>query len=771
MSYYKITYFIIAFLFLGEKVFAADISGIVSIPESNVPVSEVTVVLNPIKAIARTDENGYYQFDNIPPGQYEVFISYNQVLNQKQQIVLENSNINYDISAIPGDLNKDGKINLIDAALFAGQFGATTGTNFLDFNQDQQLSEQDMNLWYDVSWQQQGHCYSYKLLDDAEHTDYHLIFPANGKWETIHDNGSSFTVPNPSTIIYPSSGGYYSDNAYKFQYKLGSAAQFPYALIRLLFGNNDNVIFDARKYKGFSVVLKGENLPLIVSLKSAVTSDDWSEYFVRIPSVSSNWQSFTFDFREQFGQPGWGSAEKIEDVLQTLQAIQFKADDSSKDQLLSLWIDNIFLIEKLYEPATANVSGKITSGQASLPAVIVNIYNAENSYKTLSDLIGEIQFSNVESGKYSLTTFRPGYRADTVNVSIEEESQVSIGNIELQQILQTPKPISKGQVRVVGRDLQVDFENDGVYESFFINGVGYSPVPIGSWGDLIYPEKVFNRDMPLLQAMNCNAIRTWGNANELLLDKAEQHGIKVLAGFWVSTSADFFSPADRLSILNEFKQYVSEYKNHPAILAWSVGNELNYVNGDNWAWYSLVEDLAVIAYQIEGEDYHPVTTPNGDRYRIGFTDFLARDVDLPYLDFWGMNIYKSDREGFAQTFLIYSAFSSKPLWISEYGIDAYDNRNHREYEVEQAKYARNRVVEMKNFPVCIGATLMAYSDEWWKAGDPNAHDFGGYPTTAHPDGYSNEEWWGIFRASKNSNDIDILTKRAIYDTLKVQFFK
>ena len=210
---------------------------------------------------------------------------------------------------------------------------------------------------------------------------------------------------------------------------------------------------------------------------------------------------------------------------------------------------------------------------------------------------------------------------------------------------------------------------------------------------------------------------------------------------------------------------------HPAILLWSLGNEQNYVNGDNWAWYSLVEDLAVIAYEVEGERYHPVATPNGDRYRIGLTDFLARDVDLPYLDVWGMNLYKPDRDGFNQTFLIYSAFSSKPLWISEYGIDAYDNRNHTEYEREQATYARNRLIKMIGSPVCIGSTVMAYSDEWWKAGDPNSHDLGGYPTNAHPDGFSNEEWWGIFRATKSGTDIDILTKRAIYDTLQAYFLK
>ena len=98
--------------------------------------------------------------------------------------------------------------------------------------------------------------------------------------------------------------------------------------------------------------------------------------------------------------------------------------------------------------------------------------------------------------------------------------------------------------------------------------------------------------------MNCNVIRTWGKANSLLLDEAEQYNLKVLAGFWVSTTADLFDISFRLQVMDEFRSYISEFKDHPAILVWSIGNEQNYVNGDNWAWYSLVEDLSVIGYII-----------------------------------------------------------------------------------------------------------------------------------------------------------------------------
>ena len=61
---------------------------------------------------------------------------------------------------------------------------------------------------------------------------------------------------------------------------------------------------------------------------------------------------------------------------------------------------------------------------------------------------------------------------------------------------------------------------------------------------------------------------------------------------------------------------------------------------------------------------------------------------------------------------------------------------------------------------------MAYSDEWWKAGDPCTHDNGGYKTWAHPDGYSNEEWWGIMRTVDNGSGPDIMQPRKVYYTLK-----
>ncbi len=68
---------------------------------------------------------------------------------------------------------------------------------------------------------------------------------------------------------------------------------------------------------------------------------------------------------------------------------------------------------------------------------------------------------------------------------------------------------------------------------------------------------------------------------------------------------------------------------------------------------------------------------------------------------------------------------------------------------------------------------MAYSDEWWKGsefggcGNKYTHDYscghGDFPT---PDGWSNEEWYGVMRTVDNGNDADIMEPRKLYYELQ-----
>ena len=329
------------------------------------------------------------------------------------------------------------------------------------------------------------------------------------------------------------------------------------------------------------------------------------------------------------------------------------------------------------------------------------------------------------------------------------------------------KTIRVTNVTVSGRQILVNGE------PFTIRGVCYGVTPIceepKDWFTYNY-RSIYTRDLPLLRDMNCNAIRLWdidSRNHTDFLDEAYNNGVKpiyVIAGYWIDPGKNLSDQCVREEIKNGFRNMVRAHTDHNAILMWCVGNEINMFDVNLSDWYSLLNECAQIAHEIEGENFHPVTTANWDITHISHYDASVKNLDV-----WGANVYRGS--SFCDLFTNYANISTKPFWISEYGIDAFDNRYGEEYENEngtpyQAIYAGKLWDEMEASSVCSGGTIMAYSDEWWKAGDPCTHDNGGYKTWAHPDGYSNEEWWGIMRTVDNGSGPDIMQPRKVYYTLK-----
>ncbi|MBC7188108.1 MAG: hypothetical protein H5U38_13870, partial [Calditrichaeota bacterium] len=426
------------------------------------PVADATVVLLPDLAVTRTDSAGCYALTPSGYSAFQLHVSAPHMLAQRQRVAVETGGAAVDVQLAPGDENADGRLDLLDAIALVQRFGPVAANDPLDADGNGALSAQDLEVWYDTCWQAEGHWRSFVLLDDAEHAGPAVVYPPQGRWQTHKDQGST-TLPAPGVAVTPSAGGYLSSRAYQFRYVLGSTVQNPFALIRFLFGQNDQVTFDARAYEGFAVALRGEGQPLIVSLKSAVTSDDWAEYFVRIPEVPREWRVYEFDFRQDFHQPSWGQRESSEDVLRTLQAVQFKADESSRDRALSLWIDNLLFYGRLYEPPTTQVNVRVAEQGQPLPAAVVTIDGLDCRRQALSDLRGEVLFPAVPAGSYRLWAWRPGYATDTLALQVEGQERLDLGSLGARRLIPVPKPLSRGPVRVVNGRLEVDFDGDTVY--------------------------------------------------------------------------------------------------------------------------------------------------------------------------------------------------------------------------------------------------------------------------------------------------------------------
>jgi hypothetical protein len=355
---------------------------------------------------------------------------------------------------------------------------------------------------------------------------------------------------------------------------------------------------------------------------------------------------------------------------------------------------------------------------------------------------------------------------------------------------------SASRIMIIDKTLSV---NDSPLQ---VKGVGYSPTPIGhdpeirsNYGDYFTSDfhKIHERDFPLLRTMGANTLRLWswniGADHTQFLDAAYNNGedpLYVIAGFWISggLNIDPNKPDnDREMIKQDFMDMVNIHMNHPAILMWCIGNELNA----EWMYgqhlddlFSLINEMALAAKQLEGRTYHPTTTALMDTHLNNI--FSSYDTKMPELSVWGANIYRG--KSFGDLFSSYGGASEKPIIILEFGIDALDNTTQQEYELngtsEQSEYARSLWREIdQNTSICIGASIMAYSDEWWKGkhshdplckdDDPTFHGLCGYSNGGHPDRYANDEWWGIMRIMKNGNDIDKVQPRNLYYELQKEW--
>ena len=154
--------------------------------------------------------------------------------------------------------------------------------------------------------------------------------------------------------------------------------------------------------------------------------------------------------------------------------------------------------------------------------------------------------------------------------------------------------VDGSRVRVQGRQMLMGDE------PFLIRGMCYSPVPINEsvyfapYGDYFTPDYSFIwlRDLPLIKSMGVNVVRTYGwqpaNDHTAFLDAATNNDLYVMATFYMGdvTESPVSTAADRSKLVKTFTKEVAKYAEHPSLLFWSFGNELNGV------WNKYLQELS-----------------------------------------------------------------------------------------------------------------------------------------------------------------------------------
>lgn len=113
-----------------------------------------------------------------------------------------------------------------------------------------------------------------------------------------------------------------------------------------------------------------------------------------------------------------------------------------------------------------------------------------------------------------------------------------------------------------------------------------------------------------LVAAGGNSIRLWGDDHlGEKLDEAQRLGLTVTAGIWLGQVRQGFDWSDADGLIKQREHVaatVSKYKDHPALLMWALGNEMEDAEGSNGAVWTAINSLAVMVRQIDPA--HPTMT-------------------------------------------------------------------------------------------------------------------------------------------------------------------
>ncbi len=177
--------------------------------------------------------------------------------------------------------------------------------------------------------------------------------------------------------------------------------------------------------------------------------------------------------------------------------------------------------------------------------------------------------------------------------------------------------------------------------------------------------------LPALIENGGNSIRTWGIEQldvevdgKPLLDRCAELGITVSVGIWLEHERHGFDYSDALKIekqREEVRDAIRKYRDHPAVLLWGLGNEMEGPAADSetpHVWKELNELASIIKQE---DPNHPVMTviasASGNKVRGILKHY-------PNIDILGINSYGAASSVASD---IQAAGWKKPFALTEFG--------------------------------------------------------------------------------------------------------
>ncbi|PAW90280.1 MAG: hypothetical protein B9S33_01985 [Pedosphaera sp. Tous-C6FEB] len=212
----------------------------------------------------------------------------------------------------------------------------------------------------------------------------------------------------------------------------------------------------------------------------------------------------------------------------------------------------------------------------------------------------------------------------------------------------------------------------------------------------------------LLAKLGGNSVRTWGH--EKLgeqLELAQKLGLTITAGIWLGQVRQGFDWSDAASLIKQreiVRAAVLKHKDHPALLMWALGNEMEDAAGKNGAVWSEINNLARMVKQLDPA--HPTMTVIAE---IGGEKVRHFHALCPDVDILGINSY-AGAGSLGDRYV--KAGGTKPYVLTEFGppgiweIKKDENGAFRELtSTEKAAWYRTAYQHnvINHAPLCVGS--------------------------------------------------------------------
>jgi hypothetical protein len=226
-------------------------------------------------------------------------------------------------------------------------------------------------------------------------------------------------------------------------------------------------------------------------------------------------------------------------------------------------------------------------------------------------------------------------------------------------------------------------------------------------------------DIEALAEYGGNSFRTWRTRNDNedaidILDRAQNSGLMVLMGLDVARERHGFDYNDTAVVSKQFdflKGEVERLKDHPALLGWAIGNELN-LGAENLKVYDAVNDISLMIHEIDPN--HPTTTTMAGigKREVDYIKEHCTDLDFLSIQMYGDIVNLQDR--------IHEAGWEGPYMVTEWGATGHWEVARTEWDVAIEQTSKEKAeafieryrIAIKSDPVnCLGSYVFLWAQK------------------------------------------------------------